>query len=82
MQGGADAGDDEDEDEDEEYQEEHGANGMASIGVPPAAVTGTKRGRNDEEEEEEDPQIEGDYGELEGNGDIVTKRARTSGEEA
>lgn len=55
---------------------------MASIGVPPAAVTGTKRGRNDEEEEEEDPQIEGDYGELEGNGDIVTKRARTSGEEA
>ncbi|KAI0931159.1 hypothetical protein AcW1_001367 [Taiwanofungus camphoratus] len=70
-------GEEEEEEEDEEYSEEPDEDGVPSAAP---SVTGIKRGREDASSA--GGEIQGDYGESEENSDIVTKKARTSGEEA
>lgn len=56
---------------------------------PTISIAGTKRSRDDEDDEEqpaarvtESGELEGDYGEVDENSDIVTKRARTSSDDS
>jgi len=77
------AADVDEEDEDDEYAEEFDEDGPN--GPPSAISTGTKRGREDDDEPSASTasgELEGDYGEVDENSDVVTKKARTSSEES